>query len=848
MGTDQCKKFDAITQLASRILGCPIALVSLVDERQQWFKSNTGLDVRSTPRDVAFCAHAIVDQVPLIVPDARLDDRFRSNPLVIGHPNIVFYAGIPLSVDGEHNLGTLCAIDNKPRTLSRDEVEQLSQLAKLAEALIAAHYEQRELELSRAAEANKRDALERSVTLLEQVKELSGVGGWELRLNPTSLAWTNETKRIHEVDEDYEPQLDTAIDFYAPESRDIIRACVNDAIEKGTPWDVELPLITALGRRVWVRTMGRPVYQDDHMVSLIGAFQDITRTTEAHAKVVASEEFARLRSEQFQTVIDNMDEGVSVFDHNACITMWNRRYIDVFRKPEGEVKLGTSLKQLLECEQERGEFEGDIDQHLDELIAKLSTGSAQTFQFRTRDGTIVQSTHAPLPGGGWVGTHSDVTARVIAAERDEYAARHDALTGLANSLEFHNQLNELANVDRNERAIVLLLIDLDRFKEINDTYGHQAGDDLLKEVAKRLKECTRECDLVARLGGDEFAFLTKCKHANAKSHAIAIARRINESVRRPFAVASSQEIIGASVGICVSDDPNLEPDELIGRADRALYKVKSSGRGSFYYHDDILDAEELKKRRLASEVRSAVQDSSLALAFQPIYDLKKLEFCGAEALIRWGNPQTPELQPNDLIRIAEETGAINEIGTWVLNESLSRARAWPDDLTLSVNVSPSQLGRGVFRDLVAASLSHHNVAPERLELEITEQVLIKDENNTIAELKEIQATGVRIVLDDFGTGYASLSYLQKFPFDKIKVDRSFVSGDSLGAQSRAIVSSIATLARELGIPCTVEGVESQQKLDQIVALGCDFAQGFYLSEPIKAEAFHFQKELMFFVA
>lgn len=835
--SEQSAEFDAITQLASKLLGCRIALISLVEENEQWFKSNVGLDVGSTSRDVAFCAHTITQREPLIVADARLDERFSKNPLVLGQPNIVFYAGVPISIDDEHQLGTLCAIDDKPRQLSDDQLDQLRNLARVAESLIVAFRDRKRAELARKVEAGKNGCLERSMTLLEQVKELSGVGGWELQLHPLTLTWTDETKRIHEVPSDYVPQLDTAINFYAPEAKAIIQGHVDEAIRSGTPWDTQLPLITAKNRKIWVRAMGRPVYHEGKVLSVVGAFQDITAQTEAHEKVRASEESARLQAHQLQTVIDNMEEGVSVFDSNARLTSWNQRYIDTFRKPNGEVHMGIALEDLLALEQERGEFDGDIGQHQKDLLAELAEGNSRTFFFRTKDGIVIQSKHAPLPGGGWVGTHTDVTDQVKAAELDEYAARHDTLTGLTSRLEFNRRMEDAAKGACNGEAKIVLLVDLDRFKGINDVYGHQKGDDLLKEVAKRLKASVRDDDTVARIGGDEFAVLTECKHSIAKMYAIGLAKRINRNISRPFEIAEQQEAIGASVGICVADGPRFAPDELIRRADRALYKAKSLGRGGFYFHDDSLVAEETARQRLEAEVRSAVSNASLALAFQPFFDLRNLECRGAEALIRWVGETPRELFPNQLIAVAETTGAIGEIGAWVLHESIRIASTWPVDQVVSVNVSPSQLGRGVFRDQVCRALETHRMSAERLEIEITEQVLLNDEAIVIDELLEIKARGVRIVLDDFGTGFASLSYLRKFPFDKLKIDRSFVVEQAQDSASRAIISSIVTLAEELGMTCTAEGVESHKKLTEIQDLGCDFAQGYHLARPTMAEDF-----------
>lgn len=621
--SERCPEFDAIALLASEILDCPIALISLVEEDKQWFKAKVGLDADSTTRDVAFCAHAIADNQPLVVPDAHQDCRFENNPLVLGHPDIAFYAGVPISIDGEHNLGTLCAIDTKPREINDAQLSQLIQLAKVAEGLISAIGDRRASERAQAALSEQHQELTRSLTLLEQVKELSGIGGWELRLEPQTLTWTDETKRIHEVSLDYEPQLDTAIDFYAPEARDVIAAYVSKAMEDGTPWDTELPLITANKRKIWVRAMGRPIYDDGKLVSLVGAFQDITEMRAVHNRILSSEKEAQSRSKQLQAVIDSMDDGVSVFDDQGKLRTWNQRYIDIFRKPVGEVQPGVTLKSLLELEKARGDFSADIDAHLHELKSTLATGKPQTHIFRTQHGTIIQSTHSPISGGGWVGTHSDATQRITAAERDEYAARHDQLTGLANRLGFQTCMAGLANGEMSGQAHVLLLVDLDRFKEINDTHGHQSGDDLLVEVAQRIRNCVHEDDFIARLGGDEFAILTSCLHRKARAHAVDLAKRINASIARPFEIGPKSERIGASVGICVSDGPKFAPDDLISRADRALYKVKETCPGGYYFHDNVLVAEEFEKQRCEAAVRSSAKNGSLALAIQPIFDLSK---------------------------------------------------------------------------------------------------------------------------------------------------------------------------------------------------------------------------------
>ncbi len=433
LGSCASPEFDAVTRIAADILDCPIALISIVARDEQWFKSNIGLNATGTPREVAFCAHTIMDNTPLIIPDARQDERFKDNPLVLGEPNIAFYAGVPLCIDNSKNLGTLCVIDNKPRNLNDSQISLLKSLAEIVEGQIIAFRSQRDLN------AKTRD-LERSTFFLEQIKKLTRVGGWEIELEPLSLTWTDETKRIHEVPKEYTPELETAIDFYAPEARPTIQAAVERAMKEGTPWDLQLPLITAKGNRVYVRAIGSPIHDNGKMTGLIGTFQDITEQKRVEKRIRESEKIAQEKSASLLAILDNMDEGVSVFDADGRLETWNDRYLEVFGKPADEVMSGVSFRTLLEFEQSRGEFPGDIDTHIADLTRKLDQGETAAYEFQLVTGKHISSMHAPLPNGGWVGTHSDITEQVKTAEIHKHASFHDALTGLPNRLAFKERL------------------------------------------------------------------------------------------------------------------------------------------------------------------------------------------------------------------------------------------------------------------------------------------------------------------------------------------------------------------------------------------------------------------------
>lgn len=580
--------FDAIVQLAADILDCPIALVSIVGADEQWFKANHGLAVDATPRDYSFCAHAILQDDLFVVEDARLDDRFCDNPLVTGAPDIRFYAGFPISADGINTLGTLCVIDRKPRVLTQKQAQQLRLLGTAVEGLLRAFESERKT-MDAARSINEKARLaERTATLLDRITKVSRVGGWQLLFENQDLFWTDETKRIHEVPLDYQPTLESALAFYEPESGDMVSAIVDEAVANHTDWDLEAQLITAAGREIWVHTAGTPLIVDKTVVGLIGTIRDITDRKEFELKLQQSESLAKKQRMELRTILDRMDQAVSVFDSDAKLTIWNQNYIDIFNKPDGEIYEGVSFHDLMDAEKTRGDFDGDVVEYLDTLYSQLAIGETVSAEIRLSSGRVISATHSPMPDGGWVGTHTDISERVRVQEKIKHASLHDALTRLPNRMKLQDDFEEwLAETVSMGHEIALVMLDLNKFKTVNDTFGHHVGDKLLQQVAQRLQASVRDGDLVARLGGDEFAILLKCPDKNAHVALDLLAAAVVEMLTKPFHVEDQALEIGCSMGISMSNGGNNSYELQMQQSDAAMYKVKRSGQSGYgFYRPD----------------------------------------------------------------------------------------------------------------------------------------------------------------------------------------------------------------------------------------------------------------------
>jgi diguanylate cyclase (GGDEF)-like protein len=528
-----------------------------------------------------------------------------------------------------------------------------------------------------------------------------------------------------------------------------------------------------------------------------------------------------------QTVLNNMSQGVLMFDSETRLTFCNQRYIDLYGLSPEIVKPGCQLRDLLKHRIELGTFADDPDQYAAQLKDGIAEGKTFNQVVNLPDGRAFSVVNKPIPGGGWLATHEDVTERQRSEDRIAHMARHDALTDLPNRVLLLEQLNhEIKRVKRGE-CLAVLCLDLDQFKSVNDALGHHIGDELLKLVGERLRGCTRELDIVARMGGDEFAIImTQMEQA---ADAAALSKRIRDSVIKPYQIEGHQIVTDISIGISVAPMDAVESDELLRNADMALYDAKADGRGTFRFFEPEMNTRMKVRRELEMDLRKALASEQFELHYQPLVVLETNEVNAFEALLRWNHPTRGMISPADFIPIAEETGLIVPLGEWVLKTACDEAASWPEHIKVAVNLSPAQLNSRNLVSMVMSALNESGMAPRKLQLEITETVLLQNTFTTLATLHELRKVGVQIALDDFGTGYSSLSYLRSFPFDKIKIDRSFIQDLSNGAEPLAIVNAVAGLAKCLNMTSTAEGVETQQQMDVLQSIGCTEMQGYLFS-------------------
>ncbi len=527
------------------------------------------------------------------------------------------------------------------------------------------------------------------------------------------------------------------------------------------------------------------------------------------------------------TVLNNMCQGVLMFDNDAHMVFCNQRYIEMYGLSPELVVPGCGLRELLNHQRAVGTFCGDEESYIVELLDVLAQGKASNAVAKAADGRVFSIVNKPIAGGGWIATHEDISDRQRAEERIVHMARHDALTDLPNRTMFRERLEyELRRIKRGD-ALAVLCLDLDHFKSVNDTLGHPVGDELLKVVAERLRRCIREPDTIARLGGDEFAIIMTGMHA--PTDPVVLAKRIRQAVIKPYILDGHQILADISIGISLAPIDATEPDLLLKNADMALYGAKADGRGTYRFFEPEMDARMKARRELDMDLRKALANGEFRLHYQPLVNIQNNEITAFEALLRWNHPIRGLVPPAEFIPIAEETGLIIPLGEWVLRGACQETANWPTNIKVAVNLSPAQLNSRNFTDVVVNALAASGVSANRLQLEITETVLLQNTFNTLATLQKLRALGVQIALDDFGTGYSSLSYLRSFPFDKIKIDRSFIQDLMNGAEPLAIVHAIAGLAKSLNMTSTAEGVETKQQLEALQALGCIEMQGYLFS-------------------
>jgi len=661
--------------------------------------------------------------------------------------------------------------------------------------------------------------------------------------------------------------------------------------------------------------------------------------------------------QRLDTALNNMTQGLVLYDSSARIVTFNRRYIDMYNLSTDVVKPGLHYYDLIQHRKDTGSYDGDVRAFCDPIMRNISQGKANSTIMETPDGGSYLVINKPLTTGGWVATIEDITEqRTLEQERDRnraflreiidhiptqitvkdaqdsryvlvnsvaeeqfgrssdeivgrtphdlfprhladriiadderllrstetlfidehrwetrtqgsrihtskrlairdkegcpryiinvvedvterreadekiaHLAHYDALTDLPNRVLFRQRIERELKRTADGGQFALFYVDIDEFKGINDSLGHHVGDELLKTVASRIRACLKEGDLIARLGGDEFAVVQTS--INSVDEAADLVRRIHEAVRQPYQCLGHQLSTDASIGIALAPRDGCDHDQLIKNADLAMYAAKSGGRRTHRFFEPSMDASARARLMMEQDLRQALASGAFELHYQPLVNLGRNEVSGCEALLRWRHPERGMISPAEFIPVAEDTGLINEIGDWVLRTACAEAASWPEPIRLAVNVSPVQLKNQTLALRIAGALAVSGLKPGRLEIEITEAVLIRDDEAALAILHQLRDIGVRIALDDFGTGFSSLSYLKRFPFDKIKIDRCFVSDISEVDASSSIVEAVVDIAAALKMTTTAEGVETEAQRELLRKLGCTEMQGYLFSKP-----------------
>ena len=553
-------------------------------------------------------------------------------------------------------------------------------------------------------------------------------------------------------------------------------------------------------------------------------------------ELVRQRDFERRQARAEEILFDYEQTGLGWFwetDRRGAVTYISPTISETIGVSSAEM-IGRPLTDLFNMDAVGQENERTLNFHLSARssfsdLPMLAAGDAEE-RWWSISGRPVYDDYSNFHG--FRGSGSDLTEKRRSEEHATRLAHYDSLTGLANRLQMSQTLEKILNAVRpDHRICAVFLLDLDRFKQVNDTLGHPAGDALLRQVAQRLERTVSDAGRVGRLGGDEFQVILPGRHARADL--AELARRITESLSQPYSIEGHGVVIGVSIGIALSPDDGVTSEALIRNADLALYAAKDGGRGRHHFYAPDLHSDAEERRQLEQDLREAINSGGLELYYQPVVHTTTERITGFEALLRWTHPVLGPLSPAKFIPIAEDAGLIAPLGEWALRTACFALAKWPESVRIAVNVSPLQFSNPALPAIVTSALASAQVDPSRLELEITESVFLNDDESTDAMFIALKRVGVRLALDDFGTGYSSLGYLKKAPFDKIKIDQSFVRGATMpGSRNGAIIASIVSLAEALGMETTAEGVETLDELDLVRMLGCSHVQGYIYAKPL----------------
>lgn len=848
-------EFDELTSLAAQICNMPVALISLVDESRQWFKSRVGLDVQETSREVAFCAHSILKPDGIMeIPDARLDQRFADNPLVTGDPKIRFYAGSPLTASNGHTLGTLCVIDYSPGKLSESQKIALETLSQLVIRQIELRHSFKRLQsaqgaLSATNNRLKSEVEETAVSLEEEIglrvqSEILSRRILDMALDAVIsvdqqgrvVYWNPRAESIFGYSPRYaqgksilelvvEPRQHAAI-------QERLEQFFNSPIKSIKADRFEMMAVRVDGQRIPIEVAVIALKRFGEYV-FTGFVRDLTERNKYIEELRVS------------AITFNSQEGIIITDAENNILRVNKAFVEITGFPAEDV-VGKPPSLLHPDQQGQSAYDSiwqsvkDCDGWEGEVSGRRINGDAVPLHL-----TITAIRDGKGKTSNYVMAFSDITRNKKDADEIYNLAFFDPLTGLPNRRLLMDRLSQaVATSGRTGQKAALLFLDLDNFKNLNDTLGHDFGDLLLKQTAQRLKHSLRAEDTVARIGGDEFVIILQSlgeEGSDAPAQTEAVANKILSALNQPYSLHDHDCFSSASIGATLFENSSVQVDELLKQADIAMYQAKKSGRNMLRFFDPQMQENITQRASLENALHNAVEKKQFQLYYQLQVDNKNLPI-GAEALIRWQHPVLGTVPPGDFIPLAEESGLIVPIGLWVIKAACEQIRSWQGNprtagLTIAVNISPRQFYQANFVDEVLDCLAETGVDSGALKFELTEGLILDDVNKAIVIMNELKRAGVHFSLDDFGTGYSSLAYLTQLPLSQLKIDQSFVRNIGVNDSDSIIVKTIIGMSKSLDFEVVAEGVESQHQYDFLEALGCQLFQGYLFSRPVTVSEF-----------
>jgi diguanylate cyclase (GGDEF)-like protein/PAS domain S-box-containing protein len=807
--------FDDLTSLVAQLLNAPIALITLADRDRLWIKSAYGYQGGTSPQENSLCNAALDAPGVTCINDLALDPHFCNKPQYSGIPAIRFYAGAPLVTPDGMPLGTLCVMDYVPRTLPPEQSRALMAMAKQVIA---------QMELRKERDGSRQSYRQLFVNSMDGVMLGRAEDGALFAINPAACAMLGRTeqelmdggrKDFLDLNDPRIPKL-----FAKRAKNGFARGEMNFVRADGTPFEIEVSSVLYKG--------------SDGKLLASTVFRDITARKKAEADL-------RIAASAFES-----QEGIFVSGADWRILKVNQAFTRQTGYSADEA-LGQQPHTLLGSDRTDAGLYSVIAHGLNrngnwqgEVWDRRKSGEVYPVWLII---TVLRNDSGEVTH--YVATMTDITDRKAAEEEIRNLAFFDPLTSLPNRRLLMDRLGQaLMSTTRIRRNGALLFLDLDNFKGLNDTLGHDMGDMLLKEVAKRLLACVREGDTVARLGGDEFVVMLPGLSEDlgiAKAQAALVGEKILDLLNQAYLLSGTVYRSTPSIGVTLFGEHNESKDELLKRADMAMYQAKAAGRNTLRFFDASMQAAVTQRMALENALRDALARREFTLYYQPQVDGEGT-ITGAEVLVRWNHPQRGLVSPAEFIPMAEETGVIIPMGRWILEGACRQLARWavsPDKahLTVAVNVSARQLMRSDFVDSVLLILRETGARPQCLKLELTESVLVSDVDNTIAKMRALKQRGVGFAMDDFGTGYSSLSFLKLLPLDQLKIDQGFVRDILIDVNDAAIAKMVIALADSLGLTVIAEGVETQAQREFLSAQGCFAYQGYLFGKPMQIAEF-----------